>query len=56
MTCLLWFAWANNDINLLDCSPLIANFLEGHGQDMSFEVNGHRYPYNYLLAGGIYPK
>jgi hypothetical protein len=30
--------------------------LEGHGQDMSFEVNGHRYPHYYLLAHGIYPK
>ena len=46
----------NNDINVLDRSPLIANFLEGHNQDMSFEVNGHRYPYYYLLADGIYPK
>ena len=45
-----------NDINVLDRSPLIANFLEGHGQDMSFEVNGHRYPHYYLLADGIYPK
>ena len=42
--------------NVLDRSPLIANFLEGHGQDMSFEVNGHRYPHYYLLADGIYPK
>ena len=46
----------NNDINVLDRSSLIANFLEGHGQDISFEVNGHRYPQNYLLEGGIYPK
>jgi hypothetical protein len=46
----------NNDINVLDRSPLIANFSEGHGQDMSFEVNGHMYPHYYLLADGIYPK
>jgi hypothetical protein len=45
-----------NDINVLDHSPLVANVLKGHGQDMSFEVNGHRYPHYYLLADGIYPK
>ena len=42
--------------NVLDCIPLIANFLKGHGQDMSFEVNGQRYPHYYLLADGIYSK
>ncbi len=57
----IWHAFfglheGNNDINVLDRSLLIANFLEGHGQDMSFEVNGHRYPHYYLLADGIYPK
>ena len=46
----------NKDNNVLDCSPLIANIWEGHGQDMSFEVNSYRYPHYYLLADGIYPK
>ena len=46
----------NNDINVLDRSPLVANLLRGHGQDMSFEVNDRRYPHYYLLAYGLYPK
>ena len=48
--------WENNDINVLDRSPLVANFLKAHGQDTSFEVNGHRYPHYYLLADEIFPK
>jgi hypothetical protein len=46
----------NNDINVLDRSPLIAKFLEGHGQNTNFEVNGHRFPHYYLLADEIYSK
>ena len=45
----------NNNINVLDRSYLMANFLRGHGHDMSFEVNGHKYLHYYLLADGIYP-
>ena len=35
---------ANNDINVLQRSPLVANYLRGESQGMSFEVNGNRYP------------
>jgi hypothetical protein len=59
----LWFWHAfsglpggNNDINVLDRSPLIANLLRGEGHDMSFQVNGHEYPRFYLLTDGIYPQ
>jgi hypothetical protein len=59
----LWFWHAffglpggNNDINVLDRSPLIANLLKGEGQNMSFQVNGHVYPRYYLLTDGIYPQ
>ena len=50
------FLGGNNDINVLDRSPLMANFLKDDGQDMTFEVSGHRYPQNYMLKDGIYPK
>jgi hypothetical protein len=43
-------------MDVFDRSPLVANFLKGDGQDMSFEVNGHRYPHYYMLADGIYSK
>jgi hypothetical protein len=59
----LWFWHAffglhggNNDINVLDRSPLIANLLRGEDQNMSFHVNGHVYPRYYLLTDGIYPQ
>lgn len=31
----------NNDINVLNDSPLVANLLGREGNDMSFKVNGH---------------
>jgi hypothetical protein len=46
----------NNDINVLDHSPLITNLLRGEGNDMRFEVNGHVYNCYYLLTDGIYPQ
>ena len=46
----------NNDINVLDRSPLVVNMLRGEGHDITFEVNGHTYPRYYLLTNGIYPQ
>ena len=56
----IWHAFfglpgGNNDINVLDRSPLVSNMLRGEGRDLSFQVNGHVYPRFYLLADGIYP-
>ena len=48
-------AGGNNDINVLDHSPLVANILRGESHDMTFQVNGHTYPQFYLLTDGIYP-
>ena len=45
----------NNDINVLDRSPLVVNMLCGEGHDITFEVNSHTYPRYYLLTDGIYP-
>ena len=46
----------NNNINVLDRSPLVVNMLRGEGHDITFEVNGHTYPRYYLLTDGIYPQ
>jgi hypothetical protein len=46
----------NNDINVLDRSPLVANLFGGEGSDMTFQVNGHVYSRYYLLTDGIYPQ
>jgi hypothetical protein len=56
----IWHAFfnlpgGNNDLNVLDRSPLVANLLYGHGNDLTFSVNGHDYRRFYLLADGIYP-
>jgi hypothetical protein len=53
---LLWNARGNNDVNVLDRSPLISNFLRGNGSDMHFTVNGNVYNRYYLLVDGIYPQ
>ena len=46
---------ANNDLNVLDRSPLVHNMLTGQARDMDFVVNGVLYNRYYLLADGIYP-
>jgi hypothetical protein len=47
---------SNNDLNVLDRSPLVHNMLTGAACDMTFEVNGQEYDRYYLLADGIYPQ
>ncbi len=46
----------NNDINVLDRSPLVANLLQGLVVDMEFIVNGKTYPNYYRLVNGNYPQ
>lgn len=48
------FPGANNDLNVLDRSPLVHNMLMGESRDMEFVVNGVAYNQYYLLANGIY--
>jgi hypothetical protein len=47
---------SNNDLNVLDRSPLIHDLLSGAACNMIFEVNGQVYNRYYLLADGIYPQ
>lgn len=46
----------NNDLNVLDHSPLVHNTLIGVARDMTFIVNGQEYDRYYLLANEIYPQ
>lgn len=46
---------SNNDINIIDRSPLISAILKGEFPQFSFTVNGKVYKRVYFLADGIYP-
>ena len=48
-------AGSNNDINVLNFSPLFKEIKNGTAPPSPFEVNGHHYERGYYLADGIYP-
>ncbi|XP_052139678.1 uncharacterized protein LOC127758088 [Oryza glaberrima] len=49
-------AGSNNDINVLDQSPLFTEVLQGRAPEVQFTVNGTNYNMGYYLADGIYPE
>lgn len=49
-------AGANNDINVLNQSPLFNDIINDRAPDCPFEVNGVVYKRGYYLADGIYPE
>jgi hypothetical protein len=49
-------AGSNNDINVLNQSPLFTDVLRGEAPVVNFTVNGHEYNRGYYLADGIYPS
>ncbi|XP_063939717.1 uncharacterized protein LOC135148430 [Daucus carota subsp. sativus] len=49
-------AGSNNDINVLDRSPLFDEVLEGRAPEISYTLNGNNYNFGYYLADGIYPE
>nr|XP_043630051.1 uncharacterized protein LOC122601349 [Erigeron canadensis] len=49
-------AGSNNDINVLNQSPLFREIIEDRAPDSSFNVNGTHYKKGYYLADGIYPE
>jgi hypothetical protein len=53
--CYFRLSGSNNDLNVLDCSPLVHDMFRGVGMDLNYTVNGVTYPGYYLLADGIYP-
>ncbi|KAE9020377.1 hypothetical protein PR002_g12547 [Phytophthora rubi] len=56
----IWHSYAgipgsNNDINVVNRSPLMVKWLRGSAPKHSFRVNGNDYSMCYLLCDGIYP-
>ncbi|XP_076946917.1 uncharacterized protein LOC143618697 [Bidens hawaiensis] len=56
----IWHAFfgmpvANNDIVVINASPLFDHLVNGVGPDTSFSTNGVNYEYGYYLVDGIYP-
>nr|AAX96665.1 transposon protein, putative, ping/pong/SNOOPY sub-class [Oryza sativa Japonica Group]ABA92302.2 transposon protein, putative, Pong sub-class [Oryza sativa Japonica Group] len=49
-------AGSNNDINVLNQSPLFVQQLRGEGPQVQYHVNGRQYNTGYYLADGIYPE
>ncbi|XP_071707870.1 uncharacterized protein [Rutidosis leptorrhynchoides] len=46
---------ANNDINVLNASPLFNSIKDDTAPPSPFDVNGHHYDRGYYLGDGIYP-
>jgi len=49
-------AGSNNDLNVLNQSPLFFDALKGEATQIQFSVNGNEYNIGYYLADGIYPE
>jgi hypothetical protein len=44
---------SNNDINVLNQSPLFIDVIRGHTPEVSFTANGHEHHMRYYLVDGI---
>jgi len=59
----LWFwhaffgtAGCQNDIVILDRSPLLVDLMHGIAPEVTFQCNGNTYSRGYYLTDGIYPE
>lgn len=46
---------SNNDISVVERSPILVNMLKGIAPAVGFTLNGHHYPMFYLLTDGMFP-
>ncbi|XP_023766742.2 uncharacterized protein LOC111915307 [Lactuca sativa] len=56
LACFFGVAGSNNDVNVLDQSPIFDDLLSGKASDAPFTVNGNEYKFGYYLTDGIYPQ
>ena len=57
----IWYAFfallgSDNDINILERSPIFSELEQGRAPVVNYSINGHEYKMGYYLADGIYPK
>ncbi|KAL0012827.1 hypothetical protein SO802_007935 [Lithocarpus litseifolius] len=57
----IWHAFvglpgSNNDINVLERSPVFSELEQGRALVVNYSINGHEYTMGYYLADDIYPK
>ncbi|XP_057724101.1 uncharacterized protein LOC130940069 [Arachis stenosperma] len=50
------FSGSNNDINVLDRSPVFDDILNDRAPEVNYTINGNNYTMGYYLADGIYPE
>ena len=54
LSCFFGLPGGNNDLNVLDCRPLVRNLLLGNANGLGFWINSNWYEKHYLLADEIY--
>jgi hypothetical protein len=56
MACFFEVVGSNNDMNVLNHSPLFTGAFKGEAPNLNFTVNVHEYKHGYYLTDGIYPR